>query len=61
MEILRTSLLFFRYLLFPFFIVRKECVEFFVVVMGVCNYCCLACVSSGDHGVVVGNFLVYLF
>ena len=41
-------------------IVRKECVDFFIVGMGVYNYCCLAFVSSGDHGVAVGDFLVYL-
>ena len=42
-------------------IVRKECVDFFFVVMCVYNYCCLAFVSSGDHGVIVGNSLVNLF
>ena len=41
-------------------IVRKECANFFIVVMGVYNYYCLAFVSSGDHGIAVGDFLVYL-
>jgi hypothetical protein len=31
-----------------------------VVVKGVYNYCCLAFVSSGDHGIAAGDFLVNL-
>ena len=42
-------------------IVGKDCVDFFIVVMGVYNYCCLAFVSSGKHGVVFGDFLVNMF
>jgi len=41
-------------------VVGKECVDFFIVVMGVYNYCRLAFVSCGDHGVAVGDFLVNL-
>ena len=41
-------------------IVRKECVDFFIAVMGVYNYYCRAFVSCSDHGVSVGDFLVYL-
>jgi len=37
-------------------IVRKEHLDFVVVVLGVCNYYCLALDSFGDHGVVVGEF-----
>ena len=41
-------------------IIRKECVDFFIVVMGVYNYYCLAFVRSGNHGVAIGDFLFYL-
>jgi len=35
-------------------------VDFFVVVTGVYNYFRLAIVSSGDHGIAAGDFLVNL-
>jgi len=41
-------------------IVRKERVDFVVVVLSVYNYC-LAFVSFGNHGVSVGDFLFNLF
>jgi len=41
-------------------IVRKECMDFSVVVTSVYNYCRLAFVSSGDHGIAAGGFLVNL-
>jgi len=42
-------------------VVGKERVDFVSVVLGVYNYCCLALISFGDHGVVVGDFVVNLF
>jgi len=42
-------------------VVGKELVDFVIVVLGVYNYCSLALISFGDHGLVVGDFVVSLF
>ena len=42
-------------------VVGKERVDFVIVVLGVYNYCSLALISFGDHGLVVGDFVVNLF
>ena len=42
-------------------VVGKEHVDFVSVVLGVNNYCSLALISFGDHGLVVGDFVVNLF
>jgi len=42
-------------------VVGKERVDFVIVVLGVNNYCSLSLISFGDHGFVVGDFVVDLF
>ena len=42
-------------------VVGKERVDFVIVVLGVYNYCSLALINFGDHGLVVGDFVVNLF
>ena len=39
----------------------KELMDFVVVVLGVDDYHSLAFISLGNHGVIVCDFLVYLF
>jgi len=42
-------------------VVGKERVDFVVVVLGVSNFCGLALTSFGNHGLVVGDFVINLF
>jgi len=39
----------------------KELMDFVIVVLGVDDYRRLAFISLGNHGVIVGDFLVNLF
>ena len=42
-------------------VVGKDRVDFVIVVLGVYNFCSLALINFGDHGLVVGDFVVILF
>ena len=42
-------------------VVGKERVDFVIVVLGVYNYSSLTLINFGDHGLVVGEFVVNLF
>jgi hypothetical protein len=42
-------------------VLRKKCTDFITEVVCVYDYRHLAFVSAGNHGVIVGDFLVDLF